>query len=276
MTSPAALPLISKTTASPLSSLTFRHGLRLSLLALAALLLGGCSQDYNWGWYVVDPTTKTGLNNLKFLISGISNTVQVSLIAIAISMAVGLMVALPGITENRVLRSVNRVYVEVFRSIPVLVMILWTYYGLPILLGFELGVFWAAVLALALCDSAFQAEIFRAGIQSISKGQHEAAESLGLTYLQKMYKVVLPQALRVILPPLGNQFVYMLKMSSLASIIGLTELTRRANELNVVEYRALEIYSILVLEYMLLILAASWLVRRMEKRMAQADARKTH
>ena len=240
---------------------------RSALLIFACLLLSGCESSYSWGWYVVDPTTSAGADNLRFLLSGMGETIKVSLLAITLSMTIGLLVALPALTQNRALRLCNRVYVEVFRSIPVLVMILWVYYGLPLLLGLELNVFQAAILALGLCDSAFQAEIFRAGIQSVPKGQHEAAQVLGLRPAQKMRTIILPQALRVILPPLGNQFVYMLKMSSLASIIGLSELTRRANELNVVEYRALEIYSILVLEYMALILVASWCVRRLERRL---------
>ena len=98
----------------------------------------------------------------------------------------------------------------------------------------------------------------------------EAADAIGLTYLQKMRLVILPQAIRRILPPLGNQFVYMLKMSSLVSVVGLQELTRRANELTVTVYRPLEIYSVLVAEYLFLILVASWGVRHLERRMASA------
>src|SRR5690606_10660103 len=166
------------------------------------------------------------------------------------------------------LRWLNRAYVEVFRAIPVLVMLLWTYYGLPILLDVSLTPFVAGVVALALCDSAFEAEIFRAGIQSIERGQLDGADSLGLSYWQKMRFVVLPQAIRRILPALGNQFVYMLKMSSLVYVLGLPELTRRANELSVTVYRPLEIYSVLVAEYLVLILAVAWLVRRLEHRLS--------
>lgn len=108
----------------------------------------------------------------------------------------------------------------------------------------------------------------RAGIQSVPKGQIEAARSLGLNWTQQMRLVVVPQAIKVILPALGNQFVYVLKMSSLISVIGLQELTRRANELNVSEYRPLETYTLLVAEYLVLILFVSYLVRRMERRMA--------
>jgi polar amino acid transport system permease protein len=141
-----------------------------------------------------------------------------------------------------------------------------------VVLGIKLDVFAAGVIALALCDSAFEAEIFRGGIQSIARGQTEAADSLGLSYWDKMRFVVLPQAIRRILPPLGNQFVYMLKMSSLVSVIGLAELTRRANELVVNQYRPLEIYTFLVLEYLILILIVSQGVRWLERRM-QADER---
>ena len=157
---------------------------------------------------------------------------------------------------------------ELFRSVPLLVLLLWVFYGLPVIIGLQLSVFATGVLSLALSDSAFEAEVFRAGIQSVPKGQIEAAKSLGLTWSQQMRLVVMPQAIKVILPALGNQFVYVLKMSSLVSVIGLQELTRRANELNVSEYRPLEIYTLLVAEYLLLILVVSYLVRRLERRLA--------
>ena len=151
-------------------------------------------------------------------------------------------------------------------------LILWVYYGLPQLTALTISVFWAGVIALALSDSAFQAEIFRAGIQSINRGQYEAAQSISLSYADTMRFVILPQAIRRILPALGNQLVYMLKMSSLVSVIGMQELTRKANELVVSEYRPLEIYTILVLEYLVLILIVSAGVRWLERRM-QTDER---
>ncbi|MDP3526604.1 MAG: amino acid ABC transporter permease, partial [Hoeflea sp.] len=141
------------------------------------------------------------------------------------------------------------------------------YYGLPQITGLTIGVFWAGVIALALSDSAFQAEIFRAGIQSIARGQYEAAYSISLNYRDTMRYVILPQAIRRILPAIGNQIVYMLKMSSLVSVIGMQELTRKANELVVTEYRPLEIYTFLVLEYLVLILIVSAGVRWLERRM---------
>ena len=240
------------------------------LLFLTPLLVGGCKGvEYSWGWYEVLPTTDRGATNLKFLINGVWLTLAISFLSIFFSILLGLIVALPGLSRNRYLRAFNRVYVEIFRSIPILVLILWVYYGLPVVLGISLNPFLAGVVALALSDSAFEAEIFRAGIQSIERGQIEAADSMGLNYAQKMWLIILPQAIRRILPPLGNQFVYMLKMSSLVSIIGLQELTRRANELTVTVYRPLEIYTVLVLEYLVLILIVSHLVRRLEQRLSR-------
>lgn len=249
----------------------FRHAAAAGLLA-AVLLLAGCTgsgSSYTWGWHVVLPFDQRGWNNLAFLTAGVWATLLISVVAIVAAVAVGLLVGLCALSKRRVLRGFNRVYVETFRSIPLLVLLLWVYYGLPVVAGIQFGVFAAGVLSLALSDSAFEAEIFRAGIQSISRGQTEAAQSLGLNRWQTMRLIVLPQAIRRILPALGNQFVYVLKMSSLVSVIGFQELTRRANELTLVEYRPLEIYTFLVLEYLLLILLVSFLVRRLERRLAR-------
>jgi glutamine transport system permease protein len=243
---------------------------RVIVLLPLLLILSGCSG--NWGWYVVDPTTTGGANNLRFMVTGAYNTILMSLTAIIISVIVGLLVALPGLSEKKAWRAFNRTYVEVVRAVPILVLILWVYYGLPQLSGITLNVFWAGVFALALSDSAFQAEIFRAGIQSIGKGQYEAAQSISLNYRDTMRYVILPQAIRRILPALGNQLVYMLKMSSLVSVIGMQELTRKANELVVSEYRPIEIYTILVLEYLVLILIVSAGVRWLERRMNSSEA----
>ena len=245
--------------------------MRMMPLWFGLLLLGGCSG--NWGWYVVNPATPAGQRNLMFLIDGLYYTIALSVTAILISIIVGLLIALPGLARARGPRMINRVYVELVRAVPILVLILWVYYGLPQVADIAISVFWAGVLALAISDSAFQAEIFRAGIQSIDRGQHEAAHSISLSYVDKMRFVILPQAIKRILPALGNQLVYMLKMSSLVSVIGMQELTRRANELVVTEYRPLEIYTILVLEYLVLILLVSAAVRWVERRMGAGETR---
>jgi len=251
--------------------MSFRRLISLSALFPALFFLGGCSG--NWGWYVVNPSTPAGQRNLMFLLDGLYYTIALSVTAILISIILGLLVALPGLASQRPARVVNRVYVELVRAVPILVLILWVYYGLPQVADISISVFWAGVLALAISDSAFQAEIFRAGIQSIDRGQHEAAHSISLSYVDKMRYVILPQAIKRILPALGNQLVYMLKMSSLVSVIGMEELTRRANELVVTEYRPLEIYTVLVLEYLVLILVVSAAVRWFEMRMGAADKR---
>ena len=241
--------------------------MRIGLALCACLLLAGCAGSLNW--YVVSPTTDQGMRNLRFLIGGLGMTLSLSLTAMAISTVLGLLVALPGLSERRALRLFNRAYVETVRAVPILVLILWVYYGLPVVGGLSINVFWAGVIALAVSDSAFQAEIFRAGVQSIAKGQVEAARAISLSYTDTMRFVILPQAIRRILPALGNQFVYVLKMSSLVSVIGMQELTRRANELVVTEYRPLEIYTVLVLEYLALVLLVSAGVRWLERRMGQ-------
>ena len=233
---------------------------------LLFLPLAGCT-NYEWGWFILSPSNASGLTNLSFLISGITTTIYISTISIVIAMLVGLLVAIPAITKNKYLSYINVFYVEVVRSVPLLVLILWVYYGLPILTGFSFSPFVSGIIALSISESAFMAEIFRGGINAIKKTQWEAATSLGLNFSKKLKFVILPQAFKVILPALGNQFVYVLKMSSLVSIIGISDLTRKANELVVSTYRPLEIYTFLILEYLILILIVSYFVRKLEKKL---------
>ena len=250
--------------------------MRIVLALSALLLLAGCASSSTWGWYVINPWTPSGWINIKFLIGGMWATILISVIAAAISITVGLLVALPGLSSRWYIRLINRVYVEVFRSIPLLPMLFWVFYGLPIIfksMGLDIPIdpFWGAIITLAISDSAFTAEIYRAGIQSIARGQTEAAQTVGLSYSQTMRHVILPQAIRRILPPLANQFIYIVKMSAFASVIGMQELTRRANELVVTEYRPLEIYSLLILEYLVLVLVISAGVRWLERRMGSDE-----
>lgn len=250
-----------------------------NLLALSCLLLlAGCGGGGNWGWYVIDPTTTQGWNNITFLLDGFGATILLSVIAAVISMVIGMLVALPGMSDNRWIRMPSRVYIEFVRAIPLLPMLFWVFYGLPVVLqsmgiSVRIDAFWGAVITLAISDSAFTAEIYRSGIQSIARGQTEAAKTIGLTYSQTMRYVVLPQAIRRILPPLANQFIYIVKMSAFASVIGMQELTRRANELVVTEYRPLEIYTLLILEYLVLVLIISFFVRWLERRMGADESR---
>ena len=237
------------------------------LVIFVLFTITSCSNNYNWGWYILDPSLENGLTNLEFLISGLGLTVSISFISIFFSLIIGFFISLPGLSKNKYIRSFNILYIEFFRAIPLLVLLLWVYYGLPIVFGISLGAFLAGVISLSLSDSAFEAEIFRAGLQSIQLGQRDAAKSIGLNKLQEIRLIIFPQAIRIILPAIGNQFVYVVKMSSLVSIIGLADLTRKANELVVSVYRPLEIYSFLVLEYLVLIIFISYLIRKLEKRL---------
>jgi His/Glu/Gln/Arg/opine family amino acid ABC transporter permease subunit len=236
------------------------------LFLLLILSLTSCSGQ-ELGWFILSPNNVEGLTNLKFLASGMGVTIYISVISIIISMILGFIVAIPSLAKNKFLTYINIGYVEIVRAIPLLVLILWIYYGLPIMTGLSFSPFVSGIIALAISESAFQAEIFRAGINSIKKSQWEAGSSLGLTFYKRLRLVILPQAIKNILPALGNQFVYVLKMSSLVSIIGIADLTRKANELVVSTYRPLEIYTFLILEYLILILIVSFFVRKLEKKL---------
>ena len=236
------------------------------LFLLLILPLSSCSGQ-ELGWFILSPNNVEGLTNLKFLVSGMGVTIYISIISIIISMILGFIVAIPSLAKNKFLTYINIGYVEIVRAIPLLVLILWIYYGLPIMTGLSFSPFVSGIIALAISESAFQAEIFRAGINSIKKSQWEAGSSLGLTFYKRLRLVILPQAIKNILPALGNQFVYVLKMSSLVSIIGIADLTRKANELVVSTYRPLEIYTFLSLEYLVLILIVSYFVRRLENKL---------
>ena len=233
---------------------------------LLVLPLTSCGKS-ELNWLILSPQNLDGLTNLKFLLSGLTTTMYISIISIVISILIGLLIAIPSLSKNKFLTYLNIGYVEIVRAIPLLVLILWIYYGLPIMTGISFSPFVSGIIALSISESAFQAEIFRAGINSIKKAQWEAGSSLGLGFFRKLRLVILPQAVKNILPAIGNQFVYVLKMSSLVSIIGIGDLTRKANELVVTTYRPLEIYTFLILEYLVLILIVSYLVRRLEKKL---------
>ena len=218
-------------------------------------------------WLILSPNNIEGLTNLKFLLSGLTTTIYISIVSIIISIILGLLVAIPSLAKSKFLTYLNIGYVEIVRAIPLLVLILWIYYGLPIMTGISFSPFVSGIIALSISESAFQAEIFRAGINSIKKSQWEAGSSLGLSFFRKLRLVILPQAIKNILPAIGNQFVYVLKMSSLVSIIGIGDLTRKANELVVTTYRPLESSTFLLLEYLILILVVSFLVRKLEKKL---------
>ena len=167
----------------------------LIILFFLSLFLTSCSNNYTWGWHVINPFLDEGSSNISFLISGLYVTILISLFSIFFSIILGFIFAIPGISSNKYLILINLIYVEIIRSIPLLVLLLWVYYGLPIIFGLSLSPFVAGIVSLALSDSAFEAEIFRGGIESVHKGQNEASKYLGLNYWQSMRLIFLPQAL---------------------------------------------------------------------------------
>ncbi|HMM27841.1 MAG TPA: amino acid ABC transporter permease [Aggregatilineaceae bacterium] len=210
------------------------------------------------------------LNNLRGCNAGIFLTLRVTFLAYAMALLIGLIVGLMRVQKNPVLYAFSTLYVEVVRGIPLLVILLyagfvvspWLRDNTPLQLSDE----WEAILGLSFGYGAFIAEIFRAGIQSISRGQMEAARSLGMSYPQAMRHVVLPQAVRVVLPPLGNDFISMLKDSALISVLALPDLLQLGRLYISRTFRAFEGYNTVALLYLLMTLFLSLLVRIIERR----------
>ena len=146
------------------------------------------------GWFIISPNNVEGLTNLKFLLSGLTTTIFISVVSIIISMILGFIVAIPSLAKNKFLTYINIGYVEIVRAVPLLVLILWIYYGLPIMTGISFSPFVSGIIALAISESAFQAEIFRAGINSIKKAQWEARSSLGLNFFKRLRLVKIGRA----------------------------------------------------------------------------------
>ncbi|MFQ5692075.1 MAG: amino acid ABC transporter permease [Nitrospinota bacterium] len=197
-------------------------------------------------------------------VKGALITVGLSLYSVLFSMTLGLLVGIARHSKKRLLSYPASWYVEVLRDTPLLVQIVWIYYSLPILTGIRLSPFWSSVVALSVHMSAYVAEIFRAGIASIEKGQVDAAKVLGMSYLQIMTRIVLPQAFRRMLPPLVNNFADILKLTSLASVIGVYELLHSVDNVIMNNFRPLEMYTVLGIVYFVLIFPVAFGARRAE------------
>jgi polar amino acid transport system permease protein len=191
-------------------------------------------------------------------------TLELSLLAVVFSMSLGLFVGIARHSKRYILSFPASWYVEIFRDTPLLIQIVWIYYCLPILLGVTLTAFWASTVALSLHMSAYVAEIFRAGIVSVDKGHVDAAKILGLNYFQTMTRIILPQVFRRMLPPLVNNFADILKLSALASVIGVYELLHSVDNVIMNNFRPLEMYSVLALVYFVLIFPVAFGARRAE------------
>ncbi|MBP6472821.1 MAG: amino acid ABC transporter permease [Chloroflexi bacterium] len=211
-----------------------------------------------------------------FIIPGIQITLYITLAGFAIALVLGLLAGLGRISSNAVVRNIAITYVEFIRGVPTLVLILTLAFVLVPAVSNSFGVDnrnisieLRAILSLSIIYGAFLAEIFRAGIESISKGQMEAARSLGMNYRQSMQFIILPQAVRNISPALGNDFIAMLKDSSLASVLAVRELTQRARLYAGSTFRFPESYLVLTFCYLTMTIALSLLLRWYEQRLGK-------
>lgn len=206
-------------------------------------------------------------NNLPYLIEGLYLTLLISGLALVFSMVLGVLVALGRLSKWRALSAASATYIEVFRDTPMLVQLFWVYYVLPILLGIRIDALTAAILGLTLHSTAFLGEIYRAGIQTVPAGHTEAAKVLGLSTRATFIRIVLPQAVRNVLPPLVNNLVDLIKLSSLASVFAVGEITRKATELSASTFRPIEIFTFVALMYFLICWPLSLSMRVIERRM---------
>jgi polar amino acid transport system permease protein len=205
---------------------------------------------------------------LQFLPDGILVTFQVTILSILLSLVIGLFTGLGRLSRNKVINLIASTYVEVIRGIPLLVQLFYIYFALGRLDLFkDLPPMTAAVVAMGICYGAYMGEVFRAGIDSIDKGQAEAARSLGFNRAQTMIYVILPQAWRTILPPVGNEFIALLKDSSLVSILAVSDLLRRGREFASESFLYFETYTMVALVYLVITLFLSKGVSKMEQRL---------
>ncbi|AEF95109.1 polar amino acid ABC transporter, inner membrane subunit [Desulfotomaculum nigrificans CO-1-SRB] len=209
---------------------------------------------------------------LPALLVGLKLTIELTALAVFFGCIIGLFIALARISGIGILKSLAVAYTEFFRGTPLLVQLFMVFFGLPQLIGHPVNAFSVAVVACSLNSGAYVAEIFRAGIQSIERGQMEAARSLGMTYAQAMRYIILPQAFKRVIPPLGNEFIAMMKDTSLVSVIGLAELARTGQLIIATTYRAIEIWLAVALIYLIMTLLIShFFVHRMERRLKTGD-----
>jgi len=245
-----------------------RFLLLLSVLAAVVAYSTG-RMNYNWQWFRVRPFLffiEDGRFTAGPLINGLWVTLRISAFSLLLSTGLGLLTALMRLSDVFTARALARGYLELIRNTPLLVQIFFIYFVLSPLLGF--GRFASAVIALSLFEGAYASEIFRAGILSIPKGQWEAAFSVGLSKAVAYRKVILPQAIRHMLPPLTSQAVSLIKDSALVSTIAIYDLTMKAQELIAETYLVFELWFTVAAIYLLMTAVLSFFIRQMEKRFA--------
>lgn len=205
-------------------------------------------------------------NSIPLLLTGAGITVEITALSVFFGFCIGIFVGVARLAKLRLIRYAAAVYVDFIRGTPLLVQIFLVYFALPAVIGSRVDPFLAAIAACSINSGAYVAEIIRAGIQSIDKGQMEAGRSLGLSWGQTMRYIVMPQAFKRIIPPLGNEFIAMLKDSSLVSVIGFEELTRRGQLIIARTYASMEIWAAVAIIYLIMTLTISRLVAYLERR----------
>lgn len=206
------------------------------------------------------------VKSFPLLLLGAGVTIQITALSVSFGLLIGMFVGIARLSKVRLVKLLATIYVDFIRGTPLLVQIFLIYFALPMIVGKRIDPFVAAITACSVNSGAYVAEIFRAGIQSIDKGQMEAGRSLGMTWAQTMRFIILPQAFKRIIPPLGNEFIAMLKDSSLVSVIGFEELTRRGQLIIARTYGSFEIWLTVAFIYLVMTLTISRLVDYLERR----------
>lgn len=200
-------------------------------------------------------------------LTGITVTIQLSLLGMALAVVTGLLACLGMLSRNRLIKMPAILYVEWCRNIPILVQLVWVHFAWPEIFGVKFDVFTSSVIALAMQSSGYLAEEYRAGIESIEKGQFEAAKSVGMTYERLMRRIILPQAFMRMLPGILNQFVTCFKSTSIVSVIAVPDLMYHAGLIASATFLPMPIYSFVAILYFLMVLAVSTVVRQLAKRL---------
>ena len=211
------------------------------------------------------------MNSLPLLIRGAGVTLEITALAVGLGLVFGLIAALAQLSKFAPLKWIAKIYVDFIRGTPLLVQIFIIYFALPALLGQRIDPFVAAVAACSINSGAYIAEIFRAGIQSIEIGQMRAGLSLGMNWNQTMRYIIVPQAFKRVIPQLGNEFIALLKDSSLVSVIGFEELTRRGQLIIAKTYASVEIWTCVAIIYLIMTLSISRFVAYLEWRFKTDD-----
>jgi len=219
------------------------------------------------------------LNILLFVRDGVAVTALITVTSFGLVLIVGLIGGLGRLSRNPFFHLIATLYVEIVRGIPLLVQLIWWYFAFPVVIqgvgrwlnvsalaNYQANAIFTAIVGLTVCYGAYMSEIYRAGIQSIPKGQAEAARSLGMTPFQSMRHVILPQAVRMVLPPVGNEFIALLKDSCLVSVVAVADLTRRGREFMAVHFNPIEVWTMVALLYLVMTLFSARGVAWLEKK----------